>query len=194
MVNAGLDKRPWPLLETARVVGGYRWVELRLFEIMGRWVQQVPEPEVKLHLATESFHHSWHADLFFGVLPVTAAVDRDGVTAAPTASFPRLIEAVAAPVGADTTIEKLVGVYRVLLPHLIRVLNLHRERCVGPGSASLVRCLDLVLRDELGHWQEGDLLLHTMLTDSTSMDRAVRHQGALEQLLVEAGGLSAHFG
>ena len=36
--------------ETARRVGNYKWVEMRLFEVLGGWVATVPELDVKLVL------------------------------------------------------------------------------------------------------------------------------------------------
>ncbi len=45
------------LFGTARRAGAARWLDARLFEILGGWVAGVPEPEVKIALATQAGHH-----------------------------------------------------------------------------------------------------------------------------------------
>ena len=48
------DRRALPGLfdveETAKRVGHYKWVELKLFEALGGWVATVPELDIKLRL------------------------------------------------------------------------------------------------------------------------------------------------
>ena len=46
------DRRELPGLftveESARRVGNYKWIEMRLFEVLGGWVATVPELDVKM--------------------------------------------------------------------------------------------------------------------------------------------------
>ncbi len=48
------DRRELPgsfsVEETAKRVGNYKWIEMRLFEVLGGWVATVPEIDVKLRL------------------------------------------------------------------------------------------------------------------------------------------------
>jgi len=81
--------------ESARLVGGYAWVELRLFEIVGGWVPDVPEPEVKVRLAAQARHHAWHAELWLGHRPVVAGRDVDELVAAPSAGAAAALDALA---------------------------------------------------------------------------------------------------
>ncbi|TML59740.1 MAG: hypothetical protein E6G17_10815 [Actinobacteria bacterium] len=50
------DRRELPGLfnveETARRVGNYKWIEMKLFEALGGWVATVPELDVKMRLGT----------------------------------------------------------------------------------------------------------------------------------------------
>ena len=50
------DRRELPgsfsVEESARRVGNYKWIEMRLFEVLGGWVATVPELDVKLRLGT----------------------------------------------------------------------------------------------------------------------------------------------
>ena len=81
------DRREIPGLfdveESARRVGIYKWIEMRLFETLGGWVATVPELDVKLVLGRHCYHHAWHAELWDKRLPElremnTDAPDRPG--------------------------------------------------------------------------------------------------------------------
>jgi hypothetical protein len=62
-----------PVAETlelsARRVGRHAWVEMRLFEILGRWSGTVNQPRAQALFASHSHHHAWHAELWHGLLP-----------------------------------------------------------------------------------------------------------------------------
>ncbi|HEY4396133.1 MAG TPA: hypothetical protein VGO28_00530, partial [Acidimicrobiia bacterium] len=67
------DRRELPglfgVVESARRVGNYKWIEMRLFEALGGWVATVPELDVKLVLGRHCYHHAWHAELWNKRLP-----------------------------------------------------------------------------------------------------------------------------
>ena len=50
------DRRELPgaftVEQSAARVGHYKWIEMRLFEVLGGWVATVPELDVKMHLGT----------------------------------------------------------------------------------------------------------------------------------------------
>jgi len=77
-------------------------VERRLFEVLGAWAPQIPEPEVKLFLRVESFRHARHARHAEG------AGDGDGDYTA----VARSLEELAA--GTADTASRLEGVRRLL--------------------------------------------------------------------------------
>ena len=70
------DRRELPgsfsVEETARKVGNYKWIEMRLFEALGGWVATVPELDVKMRLGTHCYKHAWHAELWHKRLPSCA--------------------------------------------------------------------------------------------------------------------------
>jgi hypothetical protein len=55
--------------DSARRVGNYKWIETKLFEVLGGWVATVPELDVKMRLGTHCYHHAWHAELWHKRLP-----------------------------------------------------------------------------------------------------------------------------
>ncbi|HEX2065087.1 MAG TPA: hypothetical protein VHE80_11775, partial [Acidimicrobiales bacterium] len=117
--GAGPGPGPFTLEESARLVGGYRWLELRLFETLGAWVPGVPEVEVKLRLHADAFKHAWHAQLWQELLPRGGELTTDHLTAPPGPGAGAFLDALAAAADPGQTVEKLVGVYRVLLPRQV---------------------------------------------------------------------------
>src|SRR3546814_17004887 len=74
------DRRELPgsftVEESARRVGHYQWIEMRLFEVLSGWVAPVPELDVKMRLGTHRFHHPWHAALWHKRLPELSPEER----------------------------------------------------------------------------------------------------------------------
>ena len=131
--------------ESARRVGNYRWVEIKLFEALGGWVATVPELDVKMVLGRHCYHHAWHAELWTKRLPELREMNVERMTAPANAELEKFIDAVREPEGPQLTIEKLVGVYRVLIPRRSRrTATTCTERVRSPtrprSAASSSRC------------------------------------------------------
>ena len=169
------------LLEAAGVIGGYVWLEERLFETLGGWVTTVPEPEAKLHLEADSRHHAWHASLWRERLPALADFPPERFVAPPSPQVDAFMATLRASSG---TVERLVGVYRVFLPRQVAAYHHHRERASAITDGPTIRALDLVLADELNDWRRGEYLVQSLLRDADDVRRATDHQAALETLLV----------
>lgn len=176
--------------ESARRVGAYKWVEMRLFEALGGWVATVPELDVKLHLGTHCYHHAWHAELWHKRLPELREMDPERLTAPANDEVAAALEAIAAPQGPDETLEKLVGVYRVLLPHKIAAYTYHLNSTSTITDAPTIRSLRFALQDELDDWRDGEMLIQSLLRDADDVERAAAHQASIEKLLHAAGGIA----
>lgn len=180
------DPRPWSDLHaSARRAGAARWIDARLFEILGSWVTSVPEPEVKITFAAQASHHGWHAGLWADRLPTLHDVDPAGwVVPAPG------IEAVLAEVAAAPgTVERLAGVHRALLPRLAAAHAEQLDAASPVADGPTIRTLRLVLQDELEDQRAGERLLQRLLRTREDVERAAAHQVSVEALLVEAGPL-----
>ena len=186
-VGPGPESGPLTLEESARLVGGYRWLELRLFETLGAWVPNVPEVEVKLRLHADAPKHAWHAQLWQDLLPRGGELTADGLTVPPGAGAAAFVDALAAVAGPGQSVEKLVGVYRVVLPRQVATYRAHLARVSPVSDGPVARALELVLRDEVADWQEGEMLLHSLLTTEESVRRAAAHQAGLEARLAAEG-------
>jgi hypothetical protein len=175
------------LNESARRVGHYAWLERRLFEVLGRWSTTVPEDEVKVCLAVHSRHHAWHAELWHERLPELQAVERDDLVVPPDDRGASVAEALEKGADeADQTLEKLVGVYRVLLPRLVTTYraDLQSASTITDGPAS--RVLRLILHDDLDEWEEGEWLIQRLLRDATDAKRAAARAAAVEAAVIAA--------
>lgn len=188
------DRRELPGLfdveETARRVGNYKWTELKLFEALGGWVATVPEVDVKLALGTHCYHHAWHSELWHKRLPELREMNPERLTEPPNAEYEAFMSAVTAVEAPEQTIEKLVGLFRVLLPHKIAVYTFHMNATSKITDAPTIRSLNFMLQDEMDDWREGEMLLESIISSDEDIDRAIEHQGKLEKLLLASGGMA----
>ena len=176
--------------ETARRVGHYKWIELKLFEALGGWVATVPELDIKLKLGTHCYHHAWHSELWHKRLPELREMNPNRLTQPPNDELVRFVEALAEPEGIDKTLEKLVGVYRVLIPHKIAVYTHHLRNTSSITDAPTMRSLRFALADEMNDWREGEMLIQSLIDGPADVDRATTRQIEMESLLVGSGGIA----
>jgi hypothetical protein len=175
--------------ETARRVGHYKWTEMKLFEALGGWIATVPELDVKMRLGTHTYHHAWHADLWNKRLPELREMNTERLTV-PAEGMEEFIAAMTEPEDQDQTIEKLVGVYRVLIPHLISAYTFHLNNTSTITDAPTIRSLKFALQDEFEDWRDGEMLIQSLLETPDEVERAAAHQVKLEKMLVANGGVA----
>ncbi len=162
---------------------------MKLFEALGGWVATVPELDVKLRLGTHCYKHAWHAELWHKRLPELREMNPERLTEPANADVEAFMTAVAEPGDPELTIEKLVGVYRVLIPHKIAAYTYHLNNTSTITDAPTIRSLKFALGDEFEDWRDGEMLLQSMLLDASQVDRASARQRTLELMIVKAGGI-----
>lgn len=203
--------QPLALAVSAARVGGYRWVEQALYQLLGSWVADTALPVVQVHLDAQAARHAWHAELWAARLPVRAGVDRDALTLAPPQAGAALAALAGAPGaggaevggaggaevdgaaggegaggGRDAVLARLAGLYRVVLPRLVVSYQGHLALTSPVTDAPVVRALRLVLADEIEDWQAGERLVQGLLTPG---DLAAVHaaQRRVEEAVVAVG-------
>ena len=188
------DRRELPgafgVEETARRVGHYKWIEMRLFEALGGWVATIPELDVKLRLGTHCYHHAWHAELWHKRLPELREMNPDRLTVPPNDELVEFVAALTEPEAPDQTIEKLVGVYRVLLPAMIAAYTYHLNGTSTITDAPTIRSLKFALQDLQEDWRDGEMLIQSLIETPEEVRRAADHQVKLQTLLLAAGGIA----
>ena len=161
------DRRELPgafnVEETARRVGHYKWIEMRLFEALGGWVATVPELDVKMRLGTHSYHHAWHAELWHKRLPELREMNPERLTVPANDELVAFVDAMTEPEAPELTIEKLVGVYRVLIPHKIAAYTYHLNNTSTITDAPTIRSLKFTLQDEFEDWRDGEMLIQSLI-------------------------------
>ena len=188
------DRRELPgsftVEETATRVGHYKWIEMRLFEALGGWVATVPELDVKMRLGTHTYHHAWHAELWHKRLPELREMNPERLTVPPNDEMVAFVDAMTEPEAPELTIEKLVGVYRVLIPHKIAAYTYHLNNTSTITDAPTIRSLKFILQDEFEDWRDGEMLIQSLMRSPDDVQRAAERQGRLEQLMFAAGGIA----
>ena len=188
------DRRELPgafnVEETARRVGNYKWIEMRLFEALGGWVATVPELDVKMRLGTHCYQHAWHSELWHKRLPELREMNPERLTVPANDEVADFMAALTAPEAPDQTIEKLVGVYRVLIPHKIAAYTFHLNNTSTITDAPTIRSLKLILNDEFEDWRDGEMMIQSLLESEEEVRRAADHQALLEGMLLKAGGVA----
>ena len=157
------------LHQTAALVGGYRWMESRLFEVVGGWVQTTAQLDAKLLFGRQSRHFAAHAELWLDRLPTLNEMTPTNLTVPPTdevaAFFDRL--ALLEGTGADSAVRRLVALHRVVLPQMIAAYRDHLDRCSAVADAAVMRSLGLVLADAVADRDEAEQLLSALIDQST---------------------------
>jgi hypothetical protein len=178
------------LSESRARFGRYVWIERWLFATLGSWVVSVPEPAVKLHLGSHCARHAWHARLWQERLPLLPDSAPDELISPPNDGFVDLVDSVAEPRAPEMTIEKLVGAYRVLLPHLVTTYSRHLDETSRDLDGPTARVLTLVLRDEEEDVAGGEALLAALVETPEQARRAADRRARLDALLARAGSIA----
>lgn len=90
----------------------------------------------------------------------------------------------------DQTIEKLVGIYRVLVPHLLATYTFHRHVTSDIVDAPTVRILGFMLGDLHQQVAEGEMMIQDLARSPELRRRAGDWQTELDVLLAESGGVA----
>ncbi len=188
------DRRTLPGLfdveESARRIGNYRWTEMRLFEALGGWVATVPELDVKMVLGRHCYHHAWHAELWTKRLPELREMNVDRMTKPANDEMVAFMNAISEPEAPDQTIEKLVGVYRVLIPRTIAAYTYHLHATSPITDSPTQRSLKHALQDEFEGYCDGEMLLQSLIDTPEKVARAMKRQTELDQIITAAGGIT----
>lgn len=163
--------------DLARDVARGRYVEGRLFEILGTWATEVDDPDVARVAATQSRHHGEHAEWFAAIAPVLH--DLDPAELSPPAALVDYLDAVAA---AGATVERLSALVEVVLPELTSRYEATLAACADVADAPLRRVLRFVLVEIGDDWRAARDLLHGGLRSDDEAAVMAAHQSHLQAL------------
>jgi hypothetical protein len=166
----------------------YRFAEERMMRMMAGWIALTPEIAVKLEMAKQVYEDALHTDALGKRLPELRAQAQ--VSKAANEQFASFIQEIEDKEQWEDTIERLVGIYRVLKPHLIAHYSAHVTAANPVYEPPTIRILAKLLDDEKAHVEKGLVLLEDLLDSPEKSRRAGQWQAHLEELLVASGGVT----
>ncbi len=178
----------WTVEESVERIVNYKYAEQHLSAALGGWVATIPELDVKAMFGPHCYQHAWHADLWRQRLPELREADEDRAEPANEA-FVRFMEELTSPDDPDATIEKLVGIYRVLVPHLLATYTFHQKVTSDIVDAPTVRILKFMIDDDVTQLIEGEMLIQDLARSEALRERAGKWHTHLDVLLARSGGV-----
>ncbi|HUY86740.1 MAG TPA: hypothetical protein VMU77_06465 [Acidimicrobiales bacterium] len=147
---------PPDLIGSARLLGAWSWSAARTFEVVGNWVRDEPDPEVKIQFFAHSRRRGAHSISLAGLLPIIAGSDPADWIAPIDDRDPALFESMAR---LDGTLERLGSLYEELLPREIAEYRGFLSSSYSLADMPAIRIVAAIMAD-----QQQDLQVGTMLT------------------------------
>jgi hypothetical protein len=174
--------------DSARLIRHYRYAVERMMRILAGSIALTPELSAKLLLGRHVWDSAQHADALGRRL---AELRSQAQVSSPANSrFAAFMDALEEPERPDQTIERLVGLYRVLKPHLLAAYTAHltqtNEVYEPPTQRILARCAE----DERRHIAAGGVVIEHLAAAPEIAARALAWQNKLQALLEESGGVA----
>ncbi|MDP1818467.1 MAG: hypothetical protein Q8K58_01060 [Acidimicrobiales bacterium] len=179
----------WSVEESVERIVNYKYAEQHLSAALGGWVATIPELDVKAMFGPHCYQHAWHADLWRTRLPELRETREDRAEPVNEA-FETFMAELTSPGGPDETIEKLVGVYRVLVPHLLATYSFHQRVTSDIVDAPTVRILKFMIDDDVEQLITGEMMIQDLARTTELRERAGKWQTHLDVLLVRSGGVA----
>jgi hypothetical protein len=181
----------WDVEATARRVRNFRYAEEWMMMMMGGWVATIPELPVKTGLGKIIWETAQAADLLGNRLPELRC-GRKAVEAAesPNDEFAKFVQSVSEPEAPDLTIEKLVGLFDVLKPHLIDVYDWTMRETDQIADAPTIEILDDISRKTRRHVAWGKEVLDRLCDTDGKRERRLQRAKELRDRLSACGGVT----
>jgi len=176
---------------TARRVRNFRYAEEWLMMILGGWLATIPELPVKTGLGKIVWETAQAADALGKRLPELRA-GRNPNTASESVNrgFAEFLQAIAEPEGPELTIEKLVGVFDVLAPHLVETYEATARGTDQIADAPTVDLIEELIRKTRRHVAWGREVLDRLCDTDAKRERRRSRTAALMALLRACGGVA----
>jgi hypothetical protein len=173
---------------TARRVRNFRYAEEWMMMMMGGWIATIPELPAKTGLGKVVWETAQAADALGRRLPELRCGRRStGSSESPNRAFADLVREIARPEAPDRTIDKLVGIFDVLKPHLVCVYEQTIRETDAICDAPTIELLEEIGRKTRHHIAWGTEVLDRVC--DTDAKRAARRERAVDlHARLEASG------
>ncbi len=171
--------------ENAQRLANYRYLEIQLMEMLGGWCHTTPQIAFKATFGYHVYDHAQSADLLGERLEQLRS-GRESQEP-PNDDFARLCEYIW---NLDSTLDRLVAVYRVLEPHLVSTYVYHADATDPLTDTPTVRLLRQLAAMGQSHIAWGQAVLDSLARTPEERRRAMDVQADIELRLVECGGVT----
>lgn len=173
---------------SARLARCYRYAEERTMRTLGGWIALTPELPVKLLFGRHVWDCAQHADAWGRRLPELRSRAQESEPS--SVRFVRFMDLLDEREGPGESVERLVGVYRVLKPHLAATYASHLDAAHPTYEPPTRRILERCLTEERRHVAAAAVVLGRLLNDERARARAAAWEAELEAALAEARGVT----
>ena len=174
--------------DSARLCRNYRYACERVARIMAGWIALTPELSAKLLLGRHVWDSAQHADAWGNRLPELRAHAQESEPA--NEAFVAFMDAIEAPDAPGESVERLVGVYRVLKPHLHATYAEHLASANPVYEPPTCRILSRCIEDEVRHIGAGETIIRHLAVSGGTEARASAWQARLTGMLEAARGVT----
>lgn len=180
--------RKFDVATAARQMAAFAYAETRLMEAQAGWVLTIPYPEIKIELSYHLYEDAVHADLFRQRMPELGNFSPN--LCPPSEHIERFFNEF-----SNTTdlVERLVGLVRVVRPHLALAYHQYIDGADPVSDAPSVRALNIALQHHQRaiHW--GNQLLSNLVENDDDHERAQRWFNHLTDLVSAVGGITSEY-
>jgi len=185
-VASSLDG-PFAVEYSSRLLRNYRYATERMMRTLGGWLALTPELSAKLLMGRHVWDNAQHADLFGKRLPELRSAAQASEPG--SSGFAGFMDALESPEAPGQTVERLVGVYRVLKPHLLATYERHLAGANSVYEPPTRRILARCIEDERRHVAAGETIARHLVSGERA-ERAAAWQARLEALLASGRGVT----
>ena len=180
---------------TALRVRNFRYAEEWMMMIMGGWIATVPEMPVKTGLGKIVWETAQAADALGRRLPELRCGRRSvDASESPNRGFADFVQEVSEPERPDLSVEKLVGIFDVLKPHLIEAYERHRRETDPIADAPTIELLEGIVRKTRRHVVWGHEVLDRLCDTGERKARRKERAETLRKQLEACGGVTGELG
>jgi hypothetical protein len=174
---------------TARRIRNFRYAEEWTVLMLGGWLATIPEIPVKTGLGKVIWETAQATDQLGKRLPELRCGRRAAAASeSANAPFAKFIEEIASPEAPELTIEKLVGVFDILKPHLIDVYRVTMRETDAISDAPTIELLEDIVRKAERHVTWGHEVLDRLCdTEAKAQRRRARGKQLADQLTASGG-------
>ncbi len=169
LLRTGVAIEPSGIVERARYIRAFAWIEQRLFEVVGGWASRETDAMLKVLFDTESRVHGWNSLLWKDEMPPEGSLRAEQVLSSEDLNilvapgFVTVLDSIEAN-GRDVGVVSYahLGILcRVILPRLLLTYRIHMASLSPVTDGSFARSISIVYDDIVDLWHAASLTFET---------------------------------